>query len=74
VDDELGVRRGRAFGARARRGFLALAKLQAGSRPEMQTMMQSLELGGTGKTVALSFSIPAQVFETLAPQMRHKAQ
>ena len=40
------------------RGFLALAKLQAGSRPEFQMMMQSLELGGTGKSVALSFSIP----------------
>lgn len=45
------------------RGFLALAKLQAGSRPELQTMMQSLELGGTGKSVALSFSIPGAVFD-----------
>ena len=33
-------------------------KLQAGSKPELQTMVQSLELGGTGKTVALSFSVP----------------
>ena len=33
------------------RGFLALAKLQAGAKPEIQAMMQSLELGGTGKTV-----------------------
>jgi hypothetical protein len=56
------------------RGFLALAKMQAGSRPEMQTMLQSLELGGTGKTVDLSFSVPAQVFETLAPQLRQRAQ
>ena len=45
------------------RGFLALAKLQAGSRPELQLMMQSLELGGTGKTVALSFAVPAEVFD-----------
>ena len=37
------------------RGFLALAKLQAGNRPELQVMMQSLELGGTGNSVALSF-------------------
>ena len=48
------------------RGFLALAKLQAGSQPEMQTMMQSLELGGTGKTVALSFAVPAEVFDLSA--------
>ena len=28
-------------------------------------MMQSLELGGTGKTVALSFDVPLQVFDLL---------
>lgn len=47
------------------RGFLALGKLQAGSRPEIQAMMQSLELGGTGKTVALSFDVPLQVFDLI---------
>ena len=45
------------------RGFLALAKLQAGNRPELQTLVQSLELGGTGKSVALSFSISGAVFD-----------
>ena len=52
------------------RGFLALAKMQAGSRPEFQTLAQSLELGGTGKTVALSFDIPAQIFDAFAPKER----
>jgi hypothetical protein len=47
------------------RGFLALGKLQAGSRPEIQTLMQSLELGGTGKTVALSFDVPAGIFDII---------
>jgi len=47
------------------RGFLALAKMSAGSRPELQLMMQSLELGGTGRTVALSFSVPAEVFDVI---------
>jgi len=28
--------------------------------------MQSLELGGTGKTVALSFDVPLQVFDLIA--------
>jgi hypothetical protein len=28
-------------------------------------MMQSLELGGTGKSVALSFAIPGAVFDAL---------
>jgi hypothetical protein len=45
------------------RGFLALAKLQSGSRPELQMMMQSLEMTGTGKTVGLSFAVPAEVFD-----------
>ena len=47
------------------RGFMALAKMQVGSKPEYQAMMQSLELGGTGKTVALSFAIPADVFDMI---------
>jgi hypothetical protein len=47
------------------RGFMALAKLQAGSQPDLQPLVQSLELGGSGKTVALSFSLPAQVLELL---------
>ncbi len=45
------------------RGFLALATLQAGTRPELQMLAQSLELGGTGKSVVLSFSIPGAVFD-----------
>jgi hypothetical protein len=48
------------------RGFMGLAKMQAGSRPEIQLMLQSLELGGTGKTVSLSFSVPAEVFDAAA--------
>jgi hypothetical protein len=47
------------------RGFVALAKMQMGSKPEYQTMMQAFELGGSGKTVALSFAIPAEVFDMI---------
>jgi hypothetical protein len=47
------------------RGFLALAKMQAGSRPEILAMVQSLQLGGTGTTVALSFEIPQAVFDLI---------
>lgn len=47
------------------RGFLALAKLQAGSRPDLQTLVQSLDLGGAGTTVALSFSLPVEMFDRL---------
>jgi hypothetical protein len=47
------------------RGFLALAKIGSGAKPELQTMMQSLELGGSGKTVSLSFAVPAEVFDVI---------
>src|SRR5262245_52648745 len=48
------------------RGFMALAKMQAGSRPEFQGALQSLQLDGSGRTVAVSFDLPAQVFEAIA--------
>ena len=47
------------------RGFLALAKLGANAKPELQAMMQSLELGGTGKTVILTFAVPAELFDVI---------
>lgn len=48
------------------RGFLGLAKMQAGSKPEIQTMIQSLNVEGTGNSVTLSFDVPAQVFDAAA--------
>ena len=47
------------------RGFVALAKLQAGSKPELQSVVQSIALGGSGKTVSLSFSVPGEVFDAV---------
>jgi hypothetical protein len=52
------------------RGFLALARLQATSRPELQAFVQSLELGGNGKTVALSFSVSGAVFDLIHESSR----
>jgi hypothetical protein len=46
-------------------GFLGLAKLQAGEKPELQALVNSLQVSGTGKTVALSFTLPSEVIETL---------
>ncbi len=48
------------------RGIVALAKLQASSRPEVQTAISSLALGGTGQTVALSFDLPGEMFDALS--------
>ena len=47
------------------RGFLALAKMQAGSRPEMKGMVDSLQLSGDGKNVAISFTVPSELFDML---------
>ena len=54
------------------RGFLALAKLGSGAKPELQAMMQSLELGGTGKTVSLSFAVPAELFDVIGAAVNHR--
>ena len=48
------------------RGFLALAKLQTSAKPEYQRFVDSLQLSGTGNTVALSVDVPAQVFDAAA--------
>jgi hypothetical protein len=47
------------------RGFLALARLQASSRPEVGEFLQSTQLGGTGKTVSLSFDLTGSALDAL---------
>ena len=47
------------------RGFMALAKLQSSARPELTAMMDSLQLGGDGKTVSLAFAVPTEVIDLL---------
>jgi len=47
------------------RGFLAMAKMQAASKPGMQQLADSLILSGEGNNVALSFSIPTEVIDVL---------
>jgi len=47
-------------------GFVALAKMQSNSHPELQVLLNSLQLTGTGKTVALSFQVPSEVIDTIA--------
>jgi hypothetical protein len=54
------------------RGFLAMARLQSGSRPGIQQMVDSLQLTGEGKTVALSFNIPSEFFDALEAMARQK--
>jgi hypothetical protein len=46
-------------------GFLALARMQAGNKPEMQALVSSLQVSGTGRTVALSFSFPSEAIQAI---------
>ena len=46
-------------------GFLALAKMQASAKPELKTMVESLQLSGEGKNVAVSFTLPTELFDAL---------
>jgi hypothetical protein len=51
------------------RGFIALARLQSGRNERLLTLLNSVELAGDGKTVALSLTIPATAIDLLAPHM-----
>jgi hypothetical protein len=58
-------------------GFLALAKMQAGGKPEMKQMVDSLQLSGEGKTVSVAFSVPSEmldVFEAMSKSRRNGAE
>ena len=46
-------------------GFMAMARLHAGQKPELQPILQSLTVSGTGTTVALSFEVPPALVDTL---------
>ncbi|HWK12469.1 MAG TPA: hypothetical protein VNR64_20570 [Vicinamibacterales bacterium] len=50
-------------------GMLALGRMQGQNDPKVAAMMQSLQTSGTGKTVALSFAVPAELFQML-PRVR----
>jgi hypothetical protein len=46
-------------------GFLALANMQAASRPELQAIMKNISLSNDGNSVSLTFSLPISVIESL---------
>jgi len=48
------------------RGIIAFARLQTGSHPELQPMLDSLQLGGTSTSVTLAFDVSPQMFDQLA--------
>lgn len=51
------------------KGFVALARLQAGQQQQLLGLLDSVQLAGEGRTVALSVTIPAEALNLLAPSM-----
>jgi hypothetical protein len=51
-------------------GFLALARMQAGTKPEFDTLLRSVQLSGTGKTVAISFEVPSEFIQAMSSKMK----
>ena len=47
------------------RGIIALGQMQADTHPELQTLVRSLQVAGSGTTVALSFELPAEIIDLL---------
>ena len=47
------------------RGFLALATMQTTGRPELEAMLGSLQLSGTGTLTTLSFWLPSEALDFL---------
>jgi hypothetical protein len=46
-------------------GFVAMAKMQAGNKPGMQQLVDSLQIAGEGNKVSLAFNIPTEVLDVL---------
>jgi hypothetical protein len=55
-------------------GFTALAKMQAGNKPEAQAMWPDVQLGGTGQIVTVSFTVSSALLDMIGSSgtMRHR--
>ena len=50
-------------------GIVSLARLQGDKEPQLAALINSFQMSGSGKTVQLSFTVPAQIFELMAPKV-----
>lgn len=54
-------------------GVMALGRMQAQSNPQVQALMQSITLGGSGRTIEVSFNVPAELIDAVMPKAKAKA-
>lgn len=52
------------------RGFISLARLQAGGKQELENVLKTIELSGTDTTVRLSFAVAPETLRVIAPPAR----
>jgi hypothetical protein len=52
------------------RGFLALARMHGGAKPEFDNVLKSIQLSGTDKTVQMTIAASPEVLSALAPRPR----
>lgn len=50
------------------RGFVSLARLQSGARPEFDSALKSIQLSGSGSVVEVTFTMPLETVRALTPQ------
>ena len=55
-------------------GFLAMARMQANTRPEFKSVVDSLQLTGDGKNIALSFAVPSELLDALEAMAKQHGQ
>lgn len=53
-------------------GLMALGRMQAPSNPQVQALMQSVTLGGSGRTIELTFNVPSEVIDAMMPKAKVK--
>jgi hypothetical protein len=51
------------------RGVIALGKLQANEHPELETLLRSIQLSGSGTTVAVSFELSPETIDLLSRRL-----
>ena len=56
------------------RGFISLARLQGGAKPEIDSMLKSIELSGSDASVRLSFALSPEALRAVAPGPRRRGE
>jgi hypothetical protein len=56
------------------RGFISLARLQAGAKPELENTLKTIELSGTDATVRLSFAVSPETLRVITPGPRRSGE